>query len=32
VNIMFFMRNPTGSKPQSAPEAKCFFWGLETEI
>ena len=29
---MFFMRNATGRKPQSAPEAKCFFWGLETEI
>jgi len=26
------MRNATGRKPQSAPEAKCFFWGLETEI
>jgi len=26
------MRNANGRKPQSAPEAKCFFWGLETEI
>jgi len=26
------MRNATGRKPQSAPEAKCFFWGLETVV
>ena len=29
VNIMFFMRNATGRKPQSAAEAKCFFGGLK---